>query len=198
MVRPQISPELAARLPPGQVLTQRWPVLHDGEVPAFDPETWRFRLFGGVEDEVLLTWADFQGLPAVSVQGDMHCVTRWSKLDNRWRGVAPRELLQRAGVQDDAAFVIIHCDGDYTENLPLTALYEDDVLLATHHDGEPLTPEHGYPVRLVVPSRYAWKSAKWVRALELVREDRPGFWERYGYNSSADPWREERFADESP
>lgn len=197
-MRPQIPPELAARTPPGQHLTRRWPVLHYGDVPTFDPDRWNFEVVGLVEHELRLSWADFAALPAIDVQGDMHCVTRWSMLDNSWRGVAPRELLQRAGVKAEASFVIVHCEGDYSANLPLSALDENDVVLATHHDGERLSPEHGLPVRLVVPSRYAWKSAKWVTSIEIVDEDRPGFWETFGYNSSADPWREERFAgDES-
>lgn len=179
------------------MLTRRWPVLHYGDVPRFDPATWDVKVTGLVAAELALSWAEFQRLPAVTVTGDMHCVTRWSKLDNAWTGVAPAELLQRAGVQPEAAFVIVHCAGGYTENLPLAALYEGDVVLATAHDGQPLAPEHGFPVRLVVPGSYAWKSAKWVRVIELVSEDRPGFWEKYGYNSSADPWREERFASDS-
>lgn len=196
IVRPQISPELASRLPPGQVLTRRWPVLHFGDVPAFDAATWDFQLTGCVEKQLRLTWPEFQALPTIEVAGDLHCVTRWSKLDNRWTGVAPRELLERAVPAGDALFVIVHCDGGYTANLPISALMDDDVVFATAHDGTPLSAEHGFPVRLMIPSRYAWKSAKWVRNIELVQADRPGFWESYGYNSSADPWLEERFASE--
>ncbi len=191
-----VSPELAARTPPGQHVTRRWPVLHDGEVPAFDPLTWSFHVHGLVDREVSLSWAEFQALPRVTVRGDMHCVTRWSKLDNVWEGVPPRVLFDSAGIRPGAEFVVVHSDGGYTANLPLAALLDDDVLLATDHDGEPLTPDHGFPVRLVVPKRYAWKSAKWVRSVELRATDQLGFWEQYGYNNDADPWREERFSDQ--
>lgn len=195
--RPNIvSPEVAARTPPGQHVTRRWPVLHEGDVPDFDPLTWSLMVHGLVEQPVELSWKQFQGLPQRTVTGDMHCVTRWTKLDNDWDGVAASHLLNLAGVRADAKFVFIRCDGDYTTNLPLATLLEDDVLFATGHNGEPLTPEHGFPVRLVVPSRYAWKSAKWVRSIEVRSDDQPGFWERYGYNSHADPWREERFAEQ--
>lgn len=191
-----IPPEVAARTPPGQHVTSRWPVLHDGDVPAFDPATWRLCIHGLVDEPVQLSWDEFQALPRRTMHGDMHCVTRWTKLDNIWDGVAPADILDIAGVQSEARFVFIRCDGGYTANLPLATLLEDDVLFATGHAGQPLTPEHGFPVRLVVPNRYAWKSAKWVRSIEIRANDRPGFWERYGYNNRADPWREERFAEE--
>ena len=193
--RPTIAPEQAERLPPGQVLTRRWPVLHHGEIPPFDPTTWDLRVFGLVTEPLRLDWDAFQALPRVTVTGDMHCVTRWSKLDNRWQGVAAREILARAGVLPDARFVLFHAEGGYTANLPLAALDDNDAILATAHDGEPLTPEHGAPLRVVIPKRYAWKGAKWLRGIELLAEDRPGFWEGYGYSATADPWREERFAD---
>jgi DMSO/TMAO reductase YedYZ molybdopterin-dependent catalytic subunit len=126
----------------------------------------------------------------------MHCVTRWTKLDNRWEGVALAHVLGLAGVRSEARFVLFHCDGGYTANLPVDVAL-DDVILTLKHDGQPLTPEHGFPLRVVIPKRYAWKSAKWLRAIELLAEDRLGFWEQYGYSSSADPWKEERFADET-
>ncbi|MGH2532343.1 MAG: sulfite oxidase-like oxidoreductase [Thermomicrobiales bacterium] len=193
--RPRVAPELAARVPPGQFLTQRWPVLHFGSVPSFDATTWDFRVFGLVERELRFSWEEFQALPRVSVTADMHCVTRWTKLDNVWEGVSMRELLRLVGVRSDARFVMFHADGGYTANLPLDVVVDDDVLLALQHDGEELTPEHGYPLRLVVPARYAWKSAKWLRGIEFMAEDRPGFWEQHGYHSNADHGREERFAE---
>ena len=193
--RPKIRPELETRVPPGQFVTPRWPILHHGSVPPFDPATWDFRVFGLVEESLRFTWEEFLALPRVTVTGDLHCVTRWSKLDNTWEGVAARELMKRAGVRPDARFVLFHAEGGYTANLPLATFDDDDVVLALKHNGEDLTPEHGYPLRAVVPKRYAWKSAKWLRGIELLAADRPGFWEEYGYSSSADPWREERFAE---
>jgi DMSO/TMAO reductase YedYZ molybdopterin-dependent catalytic subunit len=193
--RPPVAPELADRLPPGQVLTRRWPVLHHGEVPPFNPETWDLRVVGLVEAPLRFGWEEFLALPRTTVTADMHCVTRWSKLGNVWEGVLARELLARAGVRPEARFVLLHAEGGYTANLPLAAFVDDDALLATGHDGEPLTPEHGAPLRAVIPKRYAWKGAKWLRGIELLAEDRPGFWEGYGYSATADPWREERFAE---
>lgn len=194
--RPVVPPEIADRLPPGQFLTQRWPVLHYGDVPPFDPALWDFRVYGMVRRSLRLTWEEFSRLPTVEISGDMHCVTRWSKLDNRWGGVRARDLLEQAGLTDEAAFVVFHCERGYTANLPLDVAMGDNVLFATTHDGETLSPEHGYPVRAVVPEKYAWKSAKWLRAVEVLPEDRLGFWENYGYHSNADPFKEERFADE--
>jgi DMSO/TMAO reductase YedYZ molybdopterin-dependent catalytic subunit len=191
--RPKIAPELADRVPPGQFPTPRWPVLHHGPIPPFDPATWDFRVFGLVERPLRLTWDEFRALPRTTATADLHCVSRWSKLDNAWEGVPARELVARARPAPEARFVLLHADGGYTANLPLAAL--DDLLLALAHDGQELTPEHGYPVRAVVPGRYAWKSAKWLRAIELLADDRPGFWEQYGYSTNADPWREERFAE---
>jgi len=194
--RPKFAPELQDRLPPGQYATQRWPVRHDGAIPPFDPATWDLRVFGLVARPLRLNWENVQRLPRVTIRADLHCVRRWSKLDNAWEGVPLRDLLRQAGVQPAARFVLVHCDAGYTANLPLAAVNRDDVLLATAHDGETLSAEHGFPMRLIVPDRYAWKSAKWVRGIELLAEDQPGFWERYGYHSNADIWREERFADE--
>jgi DMSO/TMAO reductase YedYZ molybdopterin-dependent catalytic subunit len=131
----------------------------------------------------------------VQVRSDIHCVTRWSRFDNLWEGVAVGEVLRRAGVLADARFAVIHAEGGFTTNLPIAELGGDDALLADRHDGKELTPDHGWPLRLVVPRRYFWKSAKWVRALEIVADDRPGFWERNGYHNEADPWKEERFSD---
>lgn len=192
--RPLIPPEVAERVPPGQHPTRRWPVLHYGAIPPFDPETWDFSVLGEVQIPLRLDWREFQALPRVTVTGDLHCVTRWSKLDNSWQGVSAREIVERAGVTAEARFVLLHGEGGYTANLPIAAL-DDGVLLAMANDGEALTPEHGAPLRAVIPSRYAWKSVKWLRAIEFLTEDRPGFWEAYGYHDNADPWREERFAD---
>lgn len=195
--RPHIPPELEQRLPPGQFLTQRWPVLHYGSVPPFDPATWDFRVFGLVARELRFSWEEFLALPRVTVTADLHCVTRWSKLDHTWEGVSARVVMRLAGVAPGARFVIFHADGDggYTANLPIAVLEHDDVLFAVKHQGEPLSPEHGYPLRAVVPSRYGWKSAKWLRGIEFLAADRPGFWERHGYHMNADYRQEERFAE---
>jgi DMSO/TMAO reductase YedYZ molybdopterin-dependent catalytic subunit len=189
------SPRTEPRLPPGQVLTDKWPVLQHGAVPREDLATWDLVVDGLVEHPQRFTWEQFRTLPRVQVTSDIHCVTRWSRYDNRWEGVAVSELLARAVARPEARFAIVHADPDYTTNIPLDALRDRDVLLADTHDGAPLAPEHGWPLRLVVPQRYFWKSAKWVRRIELVGEDRPGFWERSGYHNDADPWREERFSD---
>jgi DMSO/TMAO reductase YedYZ molybdopterin-dependent catalytic subunit len=170
-------------------------VLHYGSVPRIDLATWDFRAHGLVERPARWTWEEFQSLPQVTVKSDIHCVTRWSRFDNTWQGVAFGEILKRVGPKPEARFVIVHAEPEYTTNLPLAELMQDDVLFAHRHDGEPLAPEHGWPLRLVVPRRYFWKSAKWVRAIEFVAADRPGFWERNGYHNDADPWSEERFSD---
>ncbi|MDQ4099767.1 MAG: sulfite oxidase-like oxidoreductase [Chloroflexota bacterium] len=193
--RPSANTALDARLPPGQIAAKRWPVLHQGEVPPFDPTTWDLRVFGRVARPLRLSWEEFGALPQTEMTGDLHCVTRWSKLDNSWRGVALNVLLEQASPTEEAAHLLFHCDGGYTANLALEAT-DELILLATHHDGAPLTPEHGYPLRVLAPERYAWKSAKWLRGIEVLTEDRPGFWERYGYHNEADAWREERFAPE--
>jgi len=189
------APRQGPRLPPGQILTDKWPVLHYGPVPQVDLAAWDFRVFGLVERPQRWTREQFLALPRVQVRSDVHCVTRWSRYDNRWEGVAFREVLREAGVKPEARFAIAHAEHGFTANLPLTELLKDDVLLALKHDGEDLTPEHGWPLRLVVPGRYFWKSAKWIRGLELGDQDRPGFWERNGYHNQADPWKEERYAD---
>ena len=193
--RPRVSPGLEDRVPPGQYLTERWPVLHHGTIPIFDPATWDLRIFGLVKQPLRLSWEAFQALPRVGVTADMHCVTRWSKLDNTWEGVAFREIMNRVQVLPEATHIVFHSDGGYTANLPLATVDDDDVVLATKHDGEDLSPEHGAPLRSVVPKRYAWKSAKWLRGIEFLAQDRPGFWEQYGYHNEADPWREERFTE---
>jgi DMSO/TMAO reductase YedYZ molybdopterin-dependent catalytic subunit len=190
------DPGLEARVPPGQSLTTKWPVLTYGMTPRFDPGTWMFRCFGLVEEEVSWSWPEFLRLPMTTVTCDIHCVTRWSRLDNRFEGVGIREILRRIRVKPDARFVMIHADPDYTTNLPLEALVDDDVVLAVRHDGRPLEPDHGGPCRLVVPKLYFWKSAKWVRGFEFLDVNPPGFWEQNGYHMHADPWREERYSDQ--
>ena len=190
------DPTLAARVPPGQTLTTKWPVLTYGMTPRFNPATWRFRCFGLVEEERSWTWQELLTLPMTSVTCDVHCVTRWSRLDNRFEGVAVREILERVRLKPEAKFVMVHADPDYTTNLPLAELDDDDVLLAIKHDGRPLEPDHGGPCRLVVPKLYFWKSAKWVRGFEFLDVNPPGFWEQNGYHMHADPWAEERYSDQ--
>jgi DMSO/TMAO reductase YedYZ molybdopterin-dependent catalytic subunit len=180
------------RVPPGQYLTEGFPVLTVGPDPDYDLSTWDFQVYGEVEDELQLSWDELQALPQKDVVADIHCVTRWSKLDTAWRGVAVSELLGRAGVKPEGKFVMAYSDGGYTTNVPLEAVLDDDVLLAHTFDGKPLEHEHGGPLRLLVPKRYFWKSAKFVRKLEVMSEDRMGFWELNGYHNDADPWKEQR------
>ncbi|MDA8202535.1 MAG: sulfite oxidase-like oxidoreductase [Chloroflexi bacterium] len=194
--RPRITDEQKRRLPPGQYLTEKWPVLHYGSVPRVDLATWDFKVWGEVGQPIDLSWEQFQALPRKTVHTDIHCVTRWTKLDTDFEGVAPRTVLDLVRPTSSARFVVAHCEQGYTTNLPLDALLDDDVLLADTYAGEPLEPEHGYPLRLMVPKRYFWKSAKWIRGLQLLDHDVPGFWERYGYHNEGDPWLEERFSEE--
>ncbi len=187
------DPAIAERIPPGQYKTDKFPVLHYGSVPRVDLATWDFKVWGQVDAPFTLTWEQFKQLPRKSVHTDIHCVTRWTKLDTDWEGVAIQEILSLAQVRPSATHVVAHSEQGYTANLPLSVLDDDDVMLADTYDGKPLDPEHGYPLRLLVPKRYFWKSAKWIRGLEFLDQDRLGFWERYGYNNDADPWKEERF-----
>jgi DMSO/TMAO reductase YedYZ molybdopterin-dependent catalytic subunit len=182
------------RLPRGQVLTRKWPVLTYGETPRLDLASWTFRCFGLVQEPVTWTWKEFLELPRVEVTSDVHCVTRWSRFDNRWGGVAVSEILRRSRVLPQASAVMVHADPDYTTNILLTDLVSEDAVLAYQHDGAPLPVDHGGPCRLVVPRLYFWKSAKWVRAFEFLDHNAPGFWEQNGYHLRADPWKEERFA----
>ena len=186
------------RLPPGQSASIKWPVLHEGEVPRFDPATWDFKAGGLVENPLTLGWAEMTALPRVEVTTDFHCVTKWSTFDNHWEGVAVREILARARPQPAARFVMAvgHMSGKrygYSTNMPLADLDRDDVLLACKRNGEDLDPEHGGPMRLVVPHLYAWKSCKWIRGLVFMAEDKPGYWENGGYHMRGDPFKEERF-----
>ena len=190
-----VSPRQEPRLPPGQVRTDKWPVLHHGSVPHVDLGTWDIRVYGMVERPARWSWSEFRGLPQVTVHSDIHCVTRWSRFDNEWRGVSFAEVMRQVAVKPEARFAVIHAEHGFTTNLALEELVKDDVLFAWQHDGADLTPEHGWPLRLVVPRRYFWKSAKWVRGVELTDTDRPGFWEQNGYHNEADPWNEERYSD---
>ncbi|MFI5089901.1 MAG: sulfite oxidase-like oxidoreductase [Terriglobales bacterium] len=182
-----------SRLPPGQAATLKWPVLHYGSVPHFDPARWDFHIAGLVEQPVRLTWDEFNRLPKSIVTSDFHCVTRWSRFDNRWEGVLFRDVLKLVKLVPRAAYVLVHAEQGYTANVPLADLDRGNVLFATHHDGQPLPPDHGYPLRLIVPHLYAWKSVKWVRGLEFYDHDLPGFWEQNGYHMYGDPFKEQRF-----
>ena len=182
-----------ARLPPGQYMTKKWPVLHAGSVPHTDLATWTFRVWGEVEEPLELSWEQFNELPRASSTQDIHCVTRWSRFDAQFEGVRWSEVAKLCRPRDTARFAIAHAEHGFTANVPYSFLEQDDALLVTHADGEPLSPDHGWPMRLVIPGKYFWKSAKWLRAIELSAADKPGFWERYGYHNDADPWREERY-----
>jgi DMSO/TMAO reductase YedYZ molybdopterin-dependent catalytic subunit len=182
-----------ARLPPGQYFTEKWPVLHAGEVPEVDVATWTLQLTGEVEEPVTLTYDELRALPATEVTTDIHCVTRWSRFDAGFKGVHWRELAKLCRPKPTARFAIAHAEHGFTANVPLAALEDESALVVYEADGEPLTPEHGAPVRLVVPSKYFWKSAKWLTGIELSSVDKPGFWERYGYHNDADFWREQRY-----
>ena len=193
------------RMPPGQSLTEKFPVLHYGRVPDFDPGSWDFRVWGEVEEEIRWSWQEFQELPRTQVKLDIHCVTRWSKFDTLWEGVSLRTLVDEGLIRlkDSAAYLMQHCENDYTVNLPLEIALADNFLMATHFDGEPLTPDHGYPLRGVVgqiegredlKTPYLWKGGKWLRGLEFMPEDRKGFWEKAGYHNEGDVWKEERMA----
>jgi DMSO/TMAO reductase YedYZ molybdopterin-dependent catalytic subunit len=186
------------RLPPGQVETRKWPVLHAGRVPDVDLSRWRLAVTGLVERPLSLTWNELGDLPRQETACDIHCVTRWSRFDNVFGGVPVRAVLSLAAVQPGARYVLVHAEHGFTTNLPLADLDREANLLALTHNGEPLTPEHGGPVRLLVPHLYFWKSAKWVTGLELLAEDRAGFWEEGGYHMRGDPWSEERFRRPDP
>ncbi len=192
------------RLPPGQSLTQKFPVLHYGPVPRFNPATWNLRIWGEVENEIIWTWDQVQQLPRTQMVMDIHCVTRWSKFDTRWEGTSVRRLLDQGFIKlkPEARYVIQHAEYGFTVNLPLDLVLADNFLLATHFDGQPISPDHGYPLRGIIghiPGReelktpYFWKGAKWLRGLEFSAVDKPGFWEQAGYHNEADVWKEQRF-----
>lgn len=192
------------RVPPGQALTQKFPVLHYGAVPQVDLETWDFKVWGEVEQPLTLNWKEFNELPKTSLTMDIHCVTRWSKFDTNWQGVALKTLVDQGliKIKPSARFVLQHAEFGFTANLPLEIVMADNFLLATHYDGAPITPDHGFPLRGVVGAvlekseltvPYFWKGAKWLRGLEFLSEDSPGFWEQAGYHNRGDVWKEERF-----
>lgn len=195
-----VSPDTrrADRIPPGQSRTRKWPVLDAFGTPQVPgPDKWRLQVFGLVERPLIFTLAEFQQLPRVKVFADFHCVTRWSRLGNVWEGVSTRELLGRAAIKPEAKFVLCHgYDNHWSTNLPLADFLAEDALLADLHDGQPIAPDHGGPVRGMVPQLYAWKSAKWIRGIELLSADQAGYWERGGYHMHGDPWSEQRFRDD--
>ena len=184
------------RLPPGQSATLKWPVLHYSSVPRFDPATWQFRTVGLVEMPIALDWDEFMRLPRVEITADFHCVTRWSRFDNRWEGVPFRVVCDLTRPKAEATHVLVHAAEGYTTNVLLKDLFDDNVLFAYRHDSAPLAPEHGGPLRLIVPKLYAWKSAKWVEGLEFLAQDRLGFWEQNGYHAHGDPFKEQRHDDD--
>ncbi len=180
------------RVPPGQFLTTKFPVLTYGPEPKVDIDSWQFRVFGLVEKEITLDWQGFSALPWKVLAADFHCVTQWSALDQTWEGVAVADLLSLAGVSMESRYLMAHCFGGYNTNVPLDLALEEG-FLAHKQAGEPIGKSHGWPLRLIVPSLYGWKSAKWVNGIELMAEDAPGFWEQRGYHNNGDPWKEERF-----
>lgn len=186
--------DVRRRLPPNQFLTDKMPVLSYGPTPRFDPLRWDFRVIGQVEQPLRLSYERFRSLPQSRQVSDFHCVTTWSRLDNLWEGVRVADLMKLVKLKAEAGFAIIDCDGGYATNLPLSELLADDVMLAHRLDGKDLHPDHGFPLRLVAPKLYGWKSAKWVRAIEFSAEDRRGFWEVRGYHNHGDPWTEERYS----
>ncbi|MEA2550937.1 MAG: hypothetical protein QOE25_706 [Actinomycetota bacterium] len=186
--------EIADRIPPGQRLVKTWPVLHYGPIPKFDGSEWPLELTGLVEEHVTLTYQELRALPTVKIDADMHCVTGWTTLDNMWEGVSFKTLRELCRPTAEARWVIAHCAHGYTSNLSLQAMDEDDVLVAWRNGGEDLSDEHGWPLRLVVPKRYAWKSAKWLTGLEFSAKNKRGFWEVRGYHIHAEPFAEERYA----
>ena len=184
------------RIPPGQYKTAKWPVLTFGPTPEVDLESFELRIFGALAEERRLSWGQLSALPRVEIVADFHCVTRFSTIDNPWSGFATRALLASLDIDPDASHVMAHCAGGYTTNLPLEDFLSERALVADRHGGAPLAPDHGGPLRLVVPHLYAWKSAKWLTGLELMTEDRRGFWEQNGYHTYGDPWAEQRFSDQ--
>lgn len=181
------------KLPPGQVGTEKFPVLTYGDVPHVTLEEWRFRVWGLVKEETEITWEEFMKLPQSTIRADFHCVTHWSRFDDDWTGVLFKDLVKHLGVRPDAQYVMQHAYGGYTTNLPLDVMMQEDVLFAHTFNGKPLPREHGGPMRVFTPRRYAWKGAKWINGLEFLAQDKPGFWEANGYSNSADPWKEERY-----
>jgi DMSO/TMAO reductase YedYZ molybdopterin-dependent catalytic subunit len=182
-----------AKTPPGQVATAKFPVLTYGDTPEIDASVWRFRVWGEVDAPIVWTWDEFMKFPQTTIRADFHCVTRWSRFDDDWTGVLFKELVNRVGMKPSAKFVMQHAYGGYTTNNSLEVMMNEDVIFAHTFNGEPLPAKHGGPMRVFTPRRYAWKGAKWVNGLEFMPFDKPGFWELNGYNTPADPWKEERF-----
>lgn len=195
-LKANVPPELAHRVPPGQTVTDRFPILHEGEVPQYDMSTWSLKVFGEVEKELSFTYEELMSLPQTELTCDIHCVTRWSKLDTNWRGIKFTDLLPKLGIKPEAKYVMVHGDNDYTTNIPLEDLMRDNIILAHTYEGEPLTAKHGGPLRLIVPHLYFWKSAKWLTGFQFMKEDAPGFWEQNGFHNYAEPFAEQRFSGE--
>lgn len=187
------------RVPPGQYVTEKFPVLHYGSVPTYNnlEQTWDLRVWGEIEEPIRFSFQEFRSLPTITATIDIHCVTRWSKLDTTWTGVQFKEFLKHIpALKPSAKYILWHCEQGYTANVPLEIMLEDEAMLAYLYEGKELDPEHGYPLRSFVPKKYFWKSAKWLRGIEFLSQDQLGFWERYGYNNNADPWKEERYSDD--
>jgi DMSO/TMAO reductase YedYZ molybdopterin-dependent catalytic subunit len=188
------EPSKDERIPPGQFVTEKFPVLHYGSVPEYENlANWDLRVFGFVDEPLRLSWSDLMQLPTKTQTVDIHCVTRWSKLDTTWTGVPWREFVKLFHIKPEATHAMAHCEFGFSTNIGLDVLDDDDTMLAYEYGGAPLAPDHGYPLRLLVPKKYFWKSAKWLRGIEFMDADRAGFWERNGYHMEGDPWREERF-----
>jgi len=194
---PATDPALAKRLPPGQILTERFPILHEGDVPEYDMQQWSLRIFGEVDQELTLTYEEIMAMPQTTIRCDIHCVTRWSRFDNSFTGVRFIDFLLAAGIEPRGEYVMLHGDNDYTANVPLKDVMREDVMLAHSFDGEPLTAKHGWPLRVIVPHLYFWKSVKWLCGIEFLQENQAGFWEQNGFHLNGDPFLEERFSGEA-
>jgi DMSO/TMAO reductase YedYZ molybdopterin-dependent catalytic subunit len=184
---------LSQRIPPGQKLTEKFPVLTYGDIPDIQTKDWTFTIEGLVKVKTIYNWNEMMSIEQIALTKDFHCVTQWSRLDNIWEGIKVKDLINKAGLLPNAKFALIYCYGGYTTNLPTKVLLDEDVLLAHKHDGNALLPEHGGPIRLIVPKLYAWKSAKWIKGIKLIETEELGFWENLGYHSYGDPWKEQRF-----
>lgn len=191
-----VPEELKHRVPPGQTVTDRFPILTEGEVPQYDMTTWKLRVFGEVEQEIEFSFEDLMKLPQTEVVFDIHCVTRWSKLDTKWKGIKFSDFLKQFNIKPNAKYVMVYGDSDYSANIPLEDLMHDNILLAHTYDDEALTDKHGGPLRLVVPHLYFWKSVKWITGFEFMNEDKPGFWEQNGFHIYGEPFAEQRFSGE--
>lgn len=194
---PAGQPDYEGRLPKGQVLTEKFPILHEGDVPEYDLADWTLRVFGEVDREVTFSYADLLKMRQTDVTCDIHCVTRWSRFDNTFTGVLFTDFLKESGIQIKSEYVMLHGDNDYTSNIALKDLMKENVLIAHSFEGKPLVPKHGWPIRLVVPHLYFWKSVKWLRGFEFIDENSPGFWEQNGFHLRGDPFKEERFSGEA-